>query len=111
MEAELAKSIALDDHLEKAPAEAKYGHADIEHNYVANGQIMVTITLDEYRMLLTQHATDKVNEANSKRFTVERERDDLKKQVTELQRQLNELRAMIASAMPVKASADAHTDE
>jgi hypothetical protein len=103
MEAELAKSIAMDDHLAKTPEEDKYGRYELSHDYVANGQIMVTITLAEYRELLTRHASDQVSEANSKRFTVERERDELKKQAENLRKQLNELRVMIASAMPVKA--------
>ncbi len=77
---------------------------------MANGQIMVTITLAEYRELLTKHASEQVNEANCKRFTVERERDELKKQVEELRKQLNDLRGMIASAVPLKAAADSQDE-
>ena len=106
MEAELEKSIAVDDRLAKTPEEDKYGRYELNKDYVANGQIMVTITLAEYRELLTRHASDQVSEANSKRFTVERERDELKKQVEELRKQLNDLRGMIASAVPLKAPAD-----
>ena len=56
MEAELEKSIAVDDRLAKTPEEDKYGRYELNKDYVAS-------------------------EANSKRFTVERERDELKKQV------------------------------
>lgn len=106
MEAEMAKCVAVDDHLAEAPREDKYGHYELSKDYAANGQIMVTITLAEYRELLRQHAADQVTEANSKRWAAEKERDELKKQVTDLQRQLAELRGMIASAMPVKVSVD-----
>ena len=110
MEAELKKSIAVDDHLAKTPEEDKYGRYELNKDYVANGQIMVTITLAEYRELLTKHASEQVNEANCKRFTVERERDELKKQVEELRKQLNDLRGMIASAVPLKAAADSQDE-
>lgn len=111
MEAELAKSIALGDHLEKTPEKDKYGSCDMNHDYVFNGQIMITITLNEYRELLTKHASDQVSDANIKRYAVERERDELKKQVTELQKQLSELRSMIYSAMPGTNSAVPASDE
>ena len=110
MEKELAQSIVTDERLKETPSEDKYGRYELSKDYVANGQIMVTITLAEYRELLTRHAEDQVIEANSKRFTVERERDELKKQVEELRKQLNDLRGMIASAVPLKAAADSQDE-
>lgn len=104
MEAELEKSIAVDDRLAKTPEEDKYGRYELNKDYVANGQIMVTITLAEYRELLTKHASEQVNEANCKRFTVERERDELKKQVDSLEKELVSLKTMIASAVPMSGS-------
>lgn len=105
MEAELSNSIALDDHLEKAPEPDKYSSRD-NYNYVTNGQIMVTITLAEYRELVRGKADDEVSKARSERYDLVKERDELKKQVADLQKQLNDLRSMIANAVPMKAPAD-----
>lgn len=101
MEEELAKSIVADEHLKETPSEDKYGRYELSRDYVANGQIMVTITLAEYRELLYRHADDKVTEANSKRYNAERERDELKKQVDSLEKELASLKCMIASAVPM----------
>ena len=101
MESELAKSIVTDDHLKETPTEDKYGRYELKWDYATNGQIMVTITLAEYRELLIKHADDKVSESNSRRFTVERERDELKKKVECLQKELDSLKSMIAAAVPV----------
>ena len=105
METELAKNVAVDDHLKQTPDEDKYGRYELNHDYVANGQLMVTITLSEYRSLVKANADNVVNEANSKRYTAERERDELKKQVADLQKQLNDLRGVIASAVPMRQGA------
>lgn len=106
MEAELGKSIVTDEHLEKTPKEDQYGRYELNHDYAANGQIMVTITLSEYRSLVKSNADLKVSEANSKMYDLRKERDELQKQVNELQKQLNDLKAMIASAVPVKVTVD-----
>lgn len=103
MEAKIA-NLVIDDRLLKTPEEDRYGQYDLEKNFARNGQIMVTITLKEYRDLLTASAKAEATEANSKRFVIERERDELKRQVIELQKQLDSLRAVIASAVPVKAA-------
>lgn len=100
MNEELAKSIVTDEHLEKTPKEDQYGRYELNHDYAANGQIMVTITLSEYRALVRTNADLKVNEANSKMYDLRKERDEFQKQVTELQKQLNDLKAVIATAVP-----------
>lgn len=102
MEAEIAKSVVADDHLNGAPEEDKYGRYALDRDYVRNGQIMVTITLAEYRDLVRKNADDEVNKERSARYEISRERDELKKQVEELRKQLNDLRGMIASAVPLK---------
>ena len=104
MEEELAKSIVSDERLKETPSENKYGQYELSRDYVANGQIMVTITLAEYRELLCKHADDRVSESNRMRYTVERERDELKKQVDSLEKELSSLKTMIASAVPMSGS-------
>lgn len=105
MEKELAQSIVTDERLKETPSEDKYGRYELSKDYVANGQIVVTITLAEYRELLTRHAEDQVIEANSKRYNAERERDELKKQVDSLEKELASLKCMIASAVPASGPA------
>ena len=69
-----------------------------KNDYVINGEITVTITLAEYRQLITGFAQKEVNEANSKRFAAERELESLKKELAATQKQLDEFRALIQSA-------------
>ena len=111
MESEIAKSVAVDNLLKETPEKDNYSCYRQEHDFVANGQIMVTITLSEYRALVKQNADKAVSDANSKMYSVERERDELKKQVEALQKDLNNLRSMIANAVPVKVSVDANLNE
>lgn len=66
-----------------------------KNDYVINGEITVTITLAEYRQLLTAHAKAETSEANSKRFAAEREVDSLKKELAAAQKQIAEFRALI----------------
>ena len=99
MTEELGKSVAIDEHLQEMPDDDRYGRVDLNHDYVTNGQIMVTITLSEYRSLVKTNADLKVSEASSKMYELRKERDDL-------QKQLNDLKTMIASAVPVKVAAD-----
>lgn len=73
-----------------------------KNDYVINGEITVTITLSEYRQLLTGFAQKEVNEANSKRFAAEREIENLKKDLAAAQKQINEFRALIQCATAKK---------
>ena len=76
-----------------------------KNDYVINGEITVTITLAEYRQLLTGFAQKEVNEANSKRFAAEREIENLKKELTAANKQIDEFRALIQSATAKKEEA------
>ncbi len=110
MENKIAENVATNELLKPAPEKESYATRDADIDYVANGQIMVTITLAEYRQLVKKNADSIVNEANSKRFAAERERDELKKQVADLKKQLDDLRAMIASAVPSSAASNKQPD-
>lgn len=104
MDNKAPENIAVNELLKPAPEKEAYASRDTDIDYVANGQLMVTITLAEYRQLVKKNADSMVNEANSKRYTVERERDELKKEVADLQKQLDDLKAMIARAVPMKTA-------
>jgi len=96
------ENVVADERLEKKPEEDAYNRNDYRNDYVTNGQIMVTITLSEYRTLVKADADRKVSEANSKVWDAHKERDELKKQVNDLQNQLDGLKAMIAGAANVQ---------
>lgn len=91
-------AVMTNELLRATPEKEIFTDGDTDINYVANGQILVKITLAEYRSLLRRNAEDKVREANSKRWEAERERYALKNQVSELKKQLDDLRSMIAGA-------------
>jgi len=62
-------------------------------NFVASGEITVTITLHEYRQLIKDCATaqQRIDEANNNKYTRDAENEKLKKEVSELKAQLYEL--------------------
>ncbi len=102
------ESIIANEHLKNETGKDRYGDdKPLDHDRVINGQIMVTITLDEYRSLIRGSADAQISAANSEKFRVNQENTKLKQQVETLQKQLDELRSMIASAMPKKEEADA----
>ena len=97
------ENVVADDRLEKKPEEDAFSRSEYRHDYVTNGQIMVTTTLSEYRALVKADADRKVSEANSKVYEAHKERDELKKTVADLQKQLNDLKAMIAGAATIQS--------
>src|SRR5699024_2127300 len=64
-----------------------------EDNFVANQELTITITLNEYRKLIETSATKdtKIEEARSSRWKAERERDEAKKEIAELKNKIYEL--------------------
>lgn len=97
------ENVVADDRLEKKPEEDAFNRGEYRHDYVHNGEIMVTITLSEYRALVKADSDRKINEARGKVWDAERQRDELKKQVEDLQKQLDSLKCMIAGAAQVQS--------
>ena len=62
-------------------------------NYVANQELTVTITLNEYRKLIGTSATSekKISEANSEKYEAQRESEKLQKENAELKSRIYEL--------------------
>ena len=89
------EAIITDQLLEKTPKDDGYSSYSNKNDFVANGQIMVTITLAEYRAVVKGNSDAQVSEAKSKQRYAEQERDGLKKQVADLQKQLDELKGLI----------------
>ena len=89
------EAIITDPLLKEAPKDDGYSRESNKNDFVANGQIMVTITLAEYRSLVKGNSDAVVSEAKSKQYNAEKERDQLKKQIEELNKQLSELKNLI----------------
>lgn len=72
-----------------------YGNKD--DNFVANQEITVSITLNEYRSLVEKSAqsTQKIEEARSSMYKIQTERDELKKAVCSLKEELYNLQNSI----------------
>ena len=90
------EAIVIDAQLKEAPKEDTFSDKT-KNDFVSNGQIMVTITLAEYRALVKGNSDAQVSDARSKQWHAEQERDQLKKQVADLQKQLEELKDLIQS--------------
>ena len=70
----------------------KYG--DNNNDFVATGELTVTITLSEYRALVASKATRDadINKANTDRFQRESENRSLKEEIAKLKAELYELK-------------------
>ncbi len=68
-------------------------YCDEKNNYIGDGEITVTITLSEYRELVSVKAmNDKlIDEANKDRYSRESENQRLKKENDELKAELYEI--------------------
>ena len=97
------EAIITDSLLRETPKDEGYGNYSNKNDFVANGQIMVTITLAEYRALIKGNSDAQVSEAKSKQRQAEMERDGLKKQVADLQKQLDDLKSLIQSKFTQEA--------
>lgn len=64
-----------------------------ENDFLASGELTVTITLSEYRKLVQEVATKKadIDEANKNRYTRDEENKKLKAEIAELKAKLYEL--------------------
>lgn len=65
-------------------------YSNSENNFVANQELTVTITLNEYRKLIESDtkAQQKISEANNDRYTREDENRKLKLEITDLKERL-----------------------
>ena len=102
------ESIIANEHLKNETGKDRYGEEKpLDQGRVINGQIMVTITLAEYRSLIRGNADAQIRDACSERYKLSQENTKLKQQVETLQKQLDELRGMIAGVIPKKEESDA----
>lgn len=87
-------NVIVDNGLQK-PQGKKEGYIS-DYDYLLSGELTVTITLSEYRRLLTDNANAKVNNAILKRYEAEQNLSETKKELEAVKKQLSELRVMAA---------------
>ena len=70
------------------------GYSFEKKDFVASGEITVTITLGEYRKLIADNATaqQRIDKANEDKYSRESENEALKKENAELKAELYELK-------------------
>lgn len=91
-------AVASDSNFQVTPTKDSGYSGFGPHDYVVNGEITVTITLNEYRSLVSATSKAEASEAVLKRFAAERERDEIKKELAEANKRICDLQAMVAEA-------------
>lgn len=91
-------AIASDQNFQVTPTkEAGYSGFGV-NDYVVNGEITVTITLAEYRNLVSAQAKAEKMEYLSKKLEAERKLGDVTKELEEANKRICSLEAIIAKA-------------
>lgn len=74
------------------------GYGTNDNDFLASGELTVTITLEEYRKLVEKCATRDycINEAEKDKYTRENENEELRKENAELKAELYELQKQAA---------------
>ena len=70
-------------------------YSDTNHNYVAPGELTVTITLGEYRNLIKSYT--EVYQLRSDNYTLKQEKDKLQKQLDACKKELTECKRALES--------------
>lgn len=92
-------NVIVNEGLPQSPEKKEgYDRSICEFDYLLSGELTVTITLSEYRWLLTASANAKTNEANSKRYESDRKLEETKKELEAVKKQLADLRTMFTGA-------------
>lgn len=89
-------AIVTDEHFQVTPTKDVGYSGFSTHDYVVNGEITVTITLNEYRSLVAAASKAEANDAVMKRYAAERERDEIKKELAEAHKRIVDLQAKVA---------------
>lgn len=102
MENTTIKDVVLDKKLESC----RYG--DGMNNFVADHELTVEITLNEYRELIKSKATadERIRRAEDGKWTRDKENEDLKKQVDYLKSVIVTIRGEDESAFPSEEVSD-----
>jgi len=90
----------------------EYSRNDIRNDFAIPGEITVTITLNEYRALISANAISekKISDLNAERYDAQDECNDLKQEREKLMKEIAELKIKISDLLMEK-TASSHTDK
>lgn len=104
--------LEINEELFKAKNGGEYSRNDISNDFAIPGEITVTITLNEYRALVSANAISekRSSELNSKLYDAQAECNTLKQEREKLLKEIAELKIKISDLLMEK-TASSQTDE
>lgn len=96
--------LEINEELFKAKKGGEYSHNDISNDFAIPGEITVTITLNEYRALVSANAISekKISELNSKLYDAQGKASALKQEREKLVNEIAELKVKISDLLMEK---------
>lgn len=96
--------LEINEELFKAKNCGEYSRNDIRNDFAIPGEITVTITLNEYRALISANAISekKISDLNSERYDAQAEVNTLKKEKENLVKEIAELKIKISDLLMEK---------
>lgn len=99
--------LEINEELFKAKKGGEYSHNDISNDFAIPGEITVTITLNEYRALISANAISekKISDLNSESYYAQAECNTLKQEKEKLLKEIAELKIKISDLLMEKTAA------
>lgn len=96
--------LEINEELFKAKKGGEYSHNDISNDFAIPSEITVTITLNEYRALISANAISekKISDLNSERYDAQAECNTLKQEREKLLKEIAELKIKISDLLTEK---------
>lgn len=96
--------LEINEELFKAKNGGEYSRNDISNDFAIPGEITVTITLNEYRALISANAISekKISDLNSERYDAQAECNTLKQEREKLLKEIAELKIKISDLLMEK---------
>lgn len=104
--------LEINEELFKAKKGGEYSRKDIRNDFAIPGEITVTITLNEYRALISANAISekRISDLNSERYDAQDECNTLKQEREKLLKEIAELKIKISDLLMEK-TASSQTDK
>lgn len=96
--------LEINEELFKAKNGGEYSRNDISNDFAIPGEITVTITLNEYRALVSANALSekKISDLNSERYDAQAEANALRQEREKLVKEIAELKVKISDLLMEK---------
>lgn len=96
--------LEINEELFKAKKGGEYSRNDISNDFAIPGEITVTITLNEYRALVSANAISekRISDLNSERYDAQAEANTLKQEREKLVKEIAELKIKISDLLMEK---------